>query len=295
MREEALLFGEAGSLVGIITDPPEPNAGEDIPAVIVLNQGVMHRVGFNRLHVKMARRLAAMGFVVLRFDFSGIGDSSFSMDTLPFKGRSVTETQEAMDCLGELRGKKRFILMGICSGAVISFETAGHDPRVVGVVQINPQSYDDTLSAFVEARRGRYWKAVLLNPSRWLRPLTGKADYKMLGMRLRGLFTRKRRASSIALKLAAEFRSLTDRGVNLLAVYGSRDWGLDYFDMMFADVNERLPAGPKPKVETIHQTDHIFTPLRAQEQLFTVVQNWANQFMPSQLQGPQMGVPKVRP
>jgi hypothetical protein len=72
MNEEAVLIG--GSLVGILSRPP---AGVDpaMPGVLLLNAGRIHRVGPNRLYVAIARRLAAMGFAVCRFDLSGIGDS----------------------------------------------------------------------------------------------------------------------------------------------------------------------------------------------------------------------------
>jgi alpha/beta superfamily hydrolase len=69
-----VLFGRTRSLVGIITDPPEAERDPQRPAIVCLNAGIIHRVGPHRLYVKMARTLAAMGFVVLRFDFSGIGD-----------------------------------------------------------------------------------------------------------------------------------------------------------------------------------------------------------------------------
>jgi len=58
MREHALLFGDAQGLVGVITDPPGP-AGPSRPGVILLNAGVIHRVGPSRLYVNLARALAA--------------------------------------------------------------------------------------------------------------------------------------------------------------------------------------------------------------------------------------------
>ncbi len=75
MKEEALRFGPNGSLIGIVTDPSEEERGKNLPAFLLLNAGHLHRVGPNRHYVSIARKLSAMGFTVLRFDFSGIGDS----------------------------------------------------------------------------------------------------------------------------------------------------------------------------------------------------------------------------
>src|SRR4030095_13226651 len=111
MREEILLLGKTKSLVGIITDPPEAKRSNELPGIILLNAGIIHRVGPNRIHVKIARTLAPMGFVVLRFDFSGIGDSKVRDDNLPFEESGVRETQETMDYLSATRGIKRFYLI----------------------------------------------------------------------------------------------------------------------------------------------------------------------------------------
>jgi dienelactone hydrolase len=141
MREEALLFGETSSLVGIITDPPETEKGKHLPAIILLNAGIIHHVGPHRLYVKMARRLAAMGFMVLRFDLSGVGDSTVRTDNLPFEKSAVSETREAMDALSAARGVEHFLLSGLCSGATISLTAAYGDPRVVGVMPINARTH----------------------------------------------------------------------------------------------------------------------------------------------------------
>ena len=137
MKEQAVLFGKDRSLVGVVTDPPEKKRGMDLPAVIFLNSGIVHRVGPNRIYVKMARHLSTMGFVVMRFDFSGIGDSQPRRDTLPFVKSAISEVQEAMGCLKEVRGVGHFVLIGGCSGARISFQAACQDARVVAAFLIN--------------------------------------------------------------------------------------------------------------------------------------------------------------
>ncbi len=77
MKESAFKFGKYESLVGIISDPfVDPN---NRPAVIILNSGLLHGVGPNCLHVKIARKLASVGFVVLRFDLFGIGLARFAV------------------------------------------------------------------------------------------------------------------------------------------------------------------------------------------------------------------------
>ena len=137
MNESALLLGSDASLAAVVTDP-EPGAGApQAPAVLWLSAGFLHRVGPNRLYVTMARRLAALGFTSVRFDFSGIGDSPPRRDHLPFDEGAVRDTREVIDWLAEHRGIDRVVLAGVCSGASVALWTASCDARVVGVALVN--------------------------------------------------------------------------------------------------------------------------------------------------------------
>src|SRR5215471_7117775 len=132
--EGAVLFGERKSLVGVVSAAATTVDGDAKAAVILLNPGIVHRVGPGRIYVEIAQRLAAMGFVVLRFDFSGIGDSLARHDNLCFPMSAVRETQQAMDLLQSTRKVQHFVLLGGCSGAQVSLETACCDQRTKGAI-----------------------------------------------------------------------------------------------------------------------------------------------------------------
>ena len=143
MKEEAIAFGSHASLVGIITPADKTEAKDMNTAVVLLNAGIVHRVGAGRVYVKLARALASDGFLTLRFDFSGIGDSAIRNDNLIFAKSAVAETREAMDFLSATKGVEHFILLGGCSGARIAFNTAYCDPRIIGALLINFPFEDD--------------------------------------------------------------------------------------------------------------------------------------------------------
>ena len=71
MTEEAIHFSPEPGLVGILCHPG-PSEGTDL-GVLLLDVGLTYRVGPSRLHVRIARVLAARGIPTLRFDFSEIG------------------------------------------------------------------------------------------------------------------------------------------------------------------------------------------------------------------------------
>lgn len=79
ITETAHVFGEG--LVGVLSRPRQIVAGR--PAVILLNAGLVQRSGPFRVYAQLARALASCGFVVLRFDLSGRGDSASPVGASP--------------------------------------------------------------------------------------------------------------------------------------------------------------------------------------------------------------------
>jgi pimeloyl-ACP methyl ester carboxylesterase len=289
MKEEALLLGESRSLVGIVTSPSADSAWNGSPAVLILNAGIVHRVGPNRLYVKMARDLAARGFVALRFDFSGIGDSGVRADSLPFPESAIRETQEAMDYLAAATGIQRFVLMGICSGGTISFRTACRDPRVIGAVLINARGHlheaaDYGLSSYLRRRTlaRHYWRITFLSSfslKNVTRVLTGKVNYwrvlpSMLGPLPSRLFSRRRGVSPGPDALAAELNRLRARGVRLLHIYSEGDEGLDYVHVLLGGKLRQWCERGLLEVEVIPGANHTFSLLWNQEYLLDVIRRW---------------------
>lgn len=139
MKELVIRIGKPTPLTSIFCVPE--NLDADLPAVLILNSGVMHHIGTCRVSVTIARELSRRGILSARFDFSGIGDSETRSGTKPFAESSVEEIQEVMDYLQSKKGIDQFIVYGLCSGADASYEIAKTDPRVVGMVQIDPYVY----------------------------------------------------------------------------------------------------------------------------------------------------------
>lgn len=135
MNENVVRFGENNALCGIVTLPEHINP--ETPAVLILNSGLMHRVGACRVSVTLARKFVELGFVALRFDFSGMGDSVNRPSELGADERIIEEAQLAMDFLAKKYDVSSFILYGLCSGAQNSFKTALKDDRIVGLIGID--------------------------------------------------------------------------------------------------------------------------------------------------------------
>jgi hypothetical protein len=282
MKEEAIHFGGSKTLVGIVTDPDE--TGSSRPAVILLNSGIIHRVGPNRLYVSLARRLAQAGFVTLRYDHSGIGDSVIRRDNVPFERSSVLETQEAMAYLASTRGAEGFLLAGICTGAVVAYHTARADRRVLGAVLINGQGFipesEEAIHAYLASRRRRhyYLGRALYNMDSWRKLATGRVGYgdilSALGFRREGRRQTKDVSNTKAGEVASGIRSLADGGTQMLFLYSAGDPGIEELDVILEGNVEGLAGHEAVKYHVVEKADHMFTALQSQEEFLRRIQDW---------------------
>jgi alpha-beta hydrolase superfamily lysophospholipase len=310
-REEPVVFGEAPRLFGILTEPRggvgvhagagvgAGTAGDEPgvrapsvsgrPAVLMLNVGTNHRVGPNRLYVKMARTWAAMGYAVLRFDLAGIGDSraaeGYAQSRLYSKD-AIADVQAAMAFLERFRRIDRFVLVGLCSGAYVAFHTALADPRVVGEVLINTATFSwkpgDPIDVATQRvyKSSHFYRRALFDIDTWRRAARGQIDLRGIASRLQVLAVAKVKARLATTAfgrppgeegLAAAFKKLSRRGTDSLLIYGEEDQGLDSLELELGPKAGKLRALPNFRVDVIPGPDHTFTQLWAQRRLIDAV------------------------
>ena len=135
ITESSCQFGEHRHLAGVVTEPT--NAAPRIACVLV-NAGLIPKFGPFRLYAELARRLSSEGLLTLRFDLGGIGDSGQGSADRPLKKRTELEIRAALDYLSERHELEGIILGGLCSGAEDSFRYAEVDPRVTGLMLMDP-------------------------------------------------------------------------------------------------------------------------------------------------------------
>jgi pimeloyl-ACP methyl ester carboxylesterase len=275
MKEMAIMFGRSRSLTGIFNEATEKHPSRQLPAFIFLNSGVIHRIGPNRLHVRMAREMASMGFPSLRFDMSGIGDSRASRTDIPRHERWAIETQEAMNFLNQEFRINRFILIGNCSGAGAAFLTANVDARVTAAVLINPQGPKKLLRY--------YMRLALFNLNFWLRVIRGRTKFRreiyQIREQSRDLYQRELNDVNIANEAATKLHSLIRRGTDILIVHCEWDPGWDYFKVKLGKIINELSSSKKIKTEIIYGINHDFNMIQGQEDLIRIVRDWASQII----------------
>jgi pimeloyl-ACP methyl ester carboxylesterase len=135
MVETPHLFGENSSMFGLL-GRPRTESSCDV-AAIVLNAGLLHRIGPYRLYVLLSRRLVEAGLPVMRIDQSGKGDSARRTE-LSFEESLRKDLEETVEFLKKETGAQKFIIIGLCSGADNGLYLASLYPEVIGAILLEP-------------------------------------------------------------------------------------------------------------------------------------------------------------
>jgi pimeloyl-ACP methyl ester carboxylesterase len=294
-REEALVIGSRGALLGVLTRP-DGAADPSRPVVIAVNAGLVHRVGPQRMHVTLLRRLARLGFTCLRFDFSGIGDSLPRTDLLPYTRSTLEELREAMDAVTERTGLARFCVAGLSSGALVAMASASADARVAGVCMLNPHGFgaSSLWGEHVEAvYTHRVYLGNLASLASWRKFLTGRTDYRRLLRTLRYRLGMGLAPDAAATELAAtvqgarpELIAFFQRGLPTLIVFSQRDRSLQNFEEILGR-GWRRRLGKQVKLVEIPGANHTFASPEHLKQALQAIEGWLVQRWPALPPAPQ--------
>ena len=273
--ERPVFFGADALLFGIVTQPPATETRRR--AVILLNAGADHHICASRLYVSMARRWAQHGYVVLRMDFGGVGDSG----TRPGRAEDEVFPQEAMDdiraAIGFLRGSygvRDVTLAGLCSGAYHALRAAVAGLPVSRILMVNPQNYfwgaGDTLKGLqlveVVHNPGLYRERIF-SLAAWKRMVTGQVNILRIVkiyvqrplLALESIYRGLARRLHIRVPndLGAELEQVVARGVRVVFVFSRGEPGIELLKLQAGTSVERLAE--RCRMHIIDGGDHVFT------------------------------------
>jgi uncharacterized protein len=246
-------------LFGILHRPERPR--EPGTAILLLSPGVKMRVAPHRLYNKMAARFVALGYPVLRFDFHGLGDSEGDAPEALLAdfygatqmGRYVGDTIAAMDWLQQRHGFDRFIVGGLCGGALTGLLAATRDVRIVSLLGLSipvivdgsqvdasrfmtDQQLEGTRAAYLDKLkiwRGDAWRSII-------RLATFQTDFKLLRRSIgRPLAKRFQRAGR------TDARGVTERSA-------------DNTNPLFAPALIQMLAASRPVLLVFAEADRLY-------------------------------------
>ncbi|SHL99634.1 exosortase A system-associated hydrolase 1 [Nitrosospira sp. Nsp11] len=169
-EERALTLRCNGSWMYGILSLPERTASR---GVLIVVGGPQYRVGSHRQFTLLARHLASLGIPVLRFDYRGMGDSEGAP-------RTFEDLEDDLHCaierfFEEAPALSNLVIWGLCDAASAALFHAHLDPRITGLVLLNPWVRTDQGAA--KAYLKHYYLTRLLDPEFWSKVWNGRFNY----------------------------------------------------------------------------------------------------------------------
>ncbi|MDH5325902.1 MAG: hypothetical protein OEZ68_00370 [Gammaproteobacteria bacterium] len=306
MKSEAVVFeNKSGQKLFAVMQEPE-QVTSDV-GIILLPPGVKMRVAPHRLYLDMAERFLELGFVVFRMDFNGLGDSEGEHTEVYLadlynevqNGRFVDDTLAGIEYLAKKSGVKRFILSGLCGGAITGLLAGEMDKRVIGVLGLGlPIIFDVSESdrykyltkGQIENYKYRYIKK-LFSLKAWFRLLSVKSDYKTMAVILKQLLGQKKQESTQVVvtdagestivgnvnpRFSPAFFNLLQRSGNILLIFSGADRLQWEFQEKFYDPNRSALERFSDyfSIHTVENANHIFSENNWKAEMLSVSEGW---------------------
>jgi pimeloyl-ACP methyl ester carboxylesterase len=273
--ERPMFFGDDSAIFGVVT---EPRPGEiRRRAVIMLNAGADVHEGVNGMHVTLARRWASRGYVVLRMDLAGLGDSrthSGQTNNDVFPETALDDIRAALQLLRDRYAVADVTLFGLCSGAYHALRAAAAGLAANRILMVNPQNYFwktgmrlGDLQAAEVVRNPVLYRQRLSSWAAWKRLMSGKVGIVRIAkiymvrplLAIGSALRDAARWSGIRLKydLGRELEEIDARGVKIVFVFARDEPGIDLLKIEAGSSLRRL--GEQCRVRIIEDADHIFS------------------------------------
>lgn len=273
--ERPVFFTSKAVLFGIVTEPRQDETRRR--AVILLNAGADHHIGANGMYVDLARHWASRGYIVLRMDLSGLGDSGTAPgqpENEVFPASALDDIQAAIEFIRDRYGSGDITLFGLCSGAYHALRAAAAGVQVNRILMVNPQNYywkqgttltDLQLSEVVH--NPSVYRRQIFSLAAWKRLLTGQVNlWRILKiyfhrpfMAIESTLRDLARYAHVRLPhdLGWELEEIAARGIRIVFVFGRGEPGHDLLKIEAGSVVRRM--GDRCRVHIIEGGDHIFS------------------------------------
>lgn len=285
VEEQLHLLDAERRLFGVMS---APTGARPRLAVVLLNSGANHHIGNGRMYVKFARRLAKEGWLVLRYDVSGIGDSrphDGAPDNEVYTPSAVPDLTCALEFLRREYAPERIEAVGLCSGAYHAFKGAVAGLPLDGITVVNPLVFfwkpgmSLSYPPFQMVQAAAQYQRSMLQADKWLKLVRGRVDIREIAKvvvhraqdRARSSGREIARALGLPVHedLAGELSAVVARGVALRFIFSEGDPGEALLRVGAGRRLDRLVASGAITLSHLRDCDHSLSAAWMHEALWT--------------------------
>lgn len=273
--EEAVVFGCGGEdLVGVISRPVAPSSC----GVLIVVGGPQYRVGSHRQFALLARQLAGDGYVAIRFDYRGMGDSGGAMRDFEAVSEDIVAAADAMQ--RTCPGLKKIVLWGLCdaASAALLYCQERRDPRIAGLCLLNPWVRSEATLARTHVKH--YYAQRLVDREFWRKLVSGRVNLagsvKELLQKLRLSRSKHTSAQSLPPFQTRMAQGLGRFSGQVLLILSGQDYtAKEFLEYAAADPAwAGLLTKPNVRRHDIPEADHTFSYARFRGEVGLVVIDW---------------------
>lgn len=259
-------------LVSVLSVPQQPLRR----GVLIVTGGPQYRVGSHRQFALLAQELAGRGIPVMRFDYRGMGDSEGAPRNYAHIGDDIDSAVRtffsAVPALSEL------VIWGLCDGATAAACHAAREPRIKGLILLNPWVRTEpglaraTLRHYYLARlgQGEFWRKLLSGGVRMKRSLAHLRSLQRAGGAAQGPADDAASAPQRLLRALSQFRGRT------LVILSGDDLGAREFSSLQADSAQwrAVMANPALQRVDVPHANHTFARREWRDNVTVLCASW---------------------
>jgi alpha-beta hydrolase superfamily lysophospholipase len=273
--ESPVFLASDGLVFGIVTEPRQGETRRR--AVILLNAGADYHIGASGMYVGFARCWARRGYVVLRMDLAGLGDSgtrSGRPDNEIFPPAAIEDVRAAVEFMRTRYGVSDITLAGVCSGAYHALRAAVASVPVNKILMVNPENFfwkegmtvrDMQMAELV--RNPSVYRNQMLSWAAWRKLGTGRVNIRYVARIYthRALLALESTVRDIARYLRIhwpgdlgwDLEQIGRRGIQVVFVFARGEPGIELLTILGGSSVKRL--GKRCRVHIIDSADHVFS------------------------------------
>ena len=287
LTERPLHFGSEAELFGIVSEPE--NTDQPRRAVILVNAGADYHIAIGRMYVSLARYWACGGYVVLRMDLAGLGDSDARpgrAENEVFPPGAVEDIRAAATLMRERYSASEVTVAGLCSGAYHALRAAVNAVPLNRILLVNPETFRwsegmtlEDIDPAAVVMTGKVYGERMRSWTSWKKLFTGRADVAWIARRLwlrmvlsaAGTLRGALRWFNVGSRndLGTELQRLAARGVQMTMVFSGGEPGIALLSMEAGAAIHRL--GDRFHMHIIENADHTFSRSASRAQLQEVL------------------------